>query len=51
MMTIGRDLLMKAEAVTVMAIEAGVPMLIETREIIAEFYRMIRYKTDAELSL
>jgi alkylhydroperoxidase/carboxymuconolactone decarboxylase family protein YurZ len=35
-MTIGRDLLTKAETVTVAAIEAGVPNLVEAREIIAE---------------
>jgi hypothetical protein len=44
-MTIGRDLLTKAETVTVAAIEAGVPTLIEAREIIAEFQR----KTEAGL--
>jgi transposase len=50
MMTIGRDLLTKAETVTVAAIEAGVPTLVEAREIIAEFHLMIRRNTDAELS-
>jgi hypothetical protein len=48
-MTIGRDLLTKAETVTVAAIEAGVPTLIEAREIIAEFHLMIRRKTEAGL--
>ena len=48
-MTIGRDLLTKAEAVTVSAIEAGVPTLVEAREIIAEFHLMIRRKTEAGL--
>lgn len=43
-MTIGRDLLTKAETVTVAAIEAGVPNLVEAREIIAEFHVMIRRK-------
>ena len=43
-MTIGRDTLSKAETVTVAAIEAGVPTLVEAREIIAEFHLMIRRK-------
>lgn len=47
MMTISRDLLTKAETVTVAAIEAGVPTLVEAREIIAEFHMMIRRKTEA----
>ena len=48
-MTIGRDLLTKAETVTVAAIEAGVPTLVEAREIIAEFHLMIRRKTEVGL--
>ncbi|MEY9752261.1 transposase [Bradyrhizobium japonicum] len=47
LMTIGRDLLTNAETVTVAAIEAGVPTLVEAREIIAEFHLMIRRKTEA----
>ena len=47
LMTIGRDMLTKAETVTVAAIEAGVPTLVEAREIIAEFHMMIRRKTEA----
>jgi transposase len=50
LMTIGRDTLSKAEAVTVAAIEAGVPPLVEAREIIAEFHRMIRHKAVAGLT-
>ena len=46
-MTIDRDLLTKAETVTVAAIEAGVPTLVEAREITAEFHLMIRRKTEA----
>jgi len=49
-MTIGRGLLTKAKTVTVAAIEAGVPTLIEAREIIAEFHLMIRRKTEAGLA-
>ncbi len=44
LMTIGRDTLSKAETVTVAAIEAGIPALVEAREIIAEFHGMIRHK-------
>lgn len=49
-MTIGRDLLTKAEGVTVTATEAGVPTLVEARDIIAEFHLMIRRKADAGLA-
>jgi hypothetical protein len=44
-MTIGRDLLTKTETVAVAAIEAGLPTLVEAREIIAEFHTMIRRKS------
>jgi transposase len=50
LMTIGRDLLTKAETVTVAAIEAGVPNLVEAREIIAEFHVMIGRKAEAGLT-
>ena len=49
-MTIGRDTLSKAETVTVAAIEAGVPALVEACEIIAEFHLMIRRKAVAGLT-
>ena len=49
LMTIGRDTLSKAETVTVAAIEAGVPNLVEAREIIADFHMMIRRKAAAGL--
>jgi transposase len=48
-MTIERDTLTKAETVTVAAIEAGVPPLVETREVIAVFQSMVRRKWIAEL--
>ena len=51
MKTIGRDLLTKAETVTVAAIEAGVPTLVEARQIIADFYLMIRRRAEAGLAL
>jgi transposase len=49
-MTIGRDTLSKAETVAVAAIEAGVPALVEAREIIAEFHTIIRRKVVAGLT-
>jgi transposase len=49
-MTVGRDTLSKAETVTVAAIEAGVPALVEAQGIIAQFHGMIRRKASAELS-
>ena len=39
----------EAETVTVAAIEAGIPTLVEAREIIAEFHLMIRRKTEVGL--
>lgn len=50
LMTIGRDLLTKAETVTVVAIEADVLTLVEAREIIAEVHLMIRRKAKARLT-
>jgi transposase len=50
LMTLGRDTLSKAETVTVVAVEAGVPTLVEARESIAQFHGMIRRKAAAELS-
>lgn len=50
LMTSGRDRLSKAETVTVAALEAGVPGLVEARELIASFQAMIRHKTVAGLT-
>ena len=50
LMTTSRDTLSKAETVTVAAVEVGVPVLIEAREIIAAFHVMIRRKTEADLN-
>jgi transposase len=50
LMTVGRDTLSKAETVTVAAVEAGVPTLVEAREIVAEFHGMILRRAAAELS-
>jgi transposase len=49
LMTNGRDRLSKAETVTVAAIEAGVEVLVEAREVVADFQTMIRKKALAEL--
>src|SRR6185437_3290368 len=51
LMTIGRDLLTKAETVTIAAIEAGIPSLVEARDLIAEFHVMIRRKAEEGLPL
>lgn len=48
-MTIGRDSFSKSETVTVAAIETGVPMLTEARELIKRFHAMIRKKVAADL--
>jgi len=49
LLTIGRDNLSKAETVTIAAIEGGVPLLVEAREIIASFQGMVRGRALAEL--
>jgi transposase len=49
-MTVGRDTLSKADTVAVAAVEAGVPTLVEAREIIAQFHGIIRRSAAAELS-
>ncbi|WP_219681402.1 hypothetical protein [Bradyrhizobium canariense] len=48
-MTNGRDTLSKSETVTIAAIEQGIPLLVEAREIIAGFRAMIRKKAHGEL--
>lgn len=47
LLTIGRDSLSKAETVTVAAIEAGVPALMEARRVVAAFQSMISTKSAA----
>jgi transposase len=42
LLTISRDQLSRSEAVTVAAIEDGVPLLVEAREIVAAFQAMVR---------
>jgi hypothetical protein len=46
-MTIGRDTLSKAETMTVTAVEAGAPLLVAARKIVAEFHIMMRAKPRA----
>jgi transposase len=48
-MTTGRDTLSKSETVTVAAVECGVPLFVEAREIITAFHAMIRKKSHAGL--
>ncbi|WMT78935.1 ISL3 family transposase [Bradyrhizobium sp. Ash2021] len=49
LMTTGRDTLSKSETVTIAAIEHGVPLLVEAREVITAFHTMIRKKSHADL--
>jgi len=49
LITFGRDRLTKAETVTVAAVESGVPLLVEAREVIAAFQAMVRKKSLADL--
>lgn len=49
LMTTGRDTLSRAETVTVAAVGAGVPALIDARKLIERFHTMIRRKSEADL--
>ena len=49
LMSVGRDGLSRSETLTVAAIETGVPLLVEARELIASFQGMIRKRAAAEL--
>ncbi|HWH59380.1 MAG TPA: ISL3 family transposase, partial [Terriglobales bacterium] len=49
LMTMARDHLSKADTVTVAAIEARVPMLVDARYLIERFQAMVRQKAVAEL--
>ena len=49
LMTVGRDELSRSETLAVAAIENGVPLLVEARELIASFQGMIRKRAVAEL--
>jgi hypothetical protein len=48
LMTIGRERPSKAETVTVATIEAGAPMLVEARDLIAAFQAMIRRRSPSD---
>jgi transposase len=49
-MTNGRDALSKAETVIIAAIENGVPHLVQAREIIEGFHKMLRQKVTSALT-
>ena len=49
LMTMARDHLSKLDSVTVAAIEAGVPELIDARRLIERFHAMIRQKEEEDL--
>ena len=48
-MTTARDRLSKADAVTIAAIEMGIPALVEARTLVTRFHIMVRQKTEADL--
>ena len=50
LMTTGRDMLSKADTITIAAIEDGVPRLVEARETIAMFHAMVRKTLPADLA-
>src|SRR5918993_3371627 len=45
LLTVGRDRLSRSETVTVAAIEGGVPLLVEAREIVAAFQALVRTRS------
>ena len=49
LMTIARDHLSKADTVTIAAIEAGVPTLVDARKLIDRFHAMVRKRIEADL--
>lgn len=49
MMSTGRDNLSKADAVIIAAIEAGVPALVEARDLVADFHAIIRRRAGPQL--
>jgi transposase len=48
-MSVGRDQLSRSQTLAVAAIENGVPLLVEARELIASFQGMIRKRAVTEL--
>jgi transposase len=51
LLTVGREQLSKSETLTVAAIESGVAVLVEAREVIGEFQGIIRRKALADLDV
>ena len=49
LMTTARDHLSKVDAVTIAAIEIGLPALVEARTLVMRFHTMVRQKTEADL--
>ena len=49
LMTMARDTLSRTQTVTVAAIEAAVPMLVQAREVVDAFHMLIRRKQEADL--
>lgn len=49
LMTTARDHLSKSDTVTIAAIEAGVPILVQARTLIDRFHAMVRKRAEAEL--
>jgi len=50
LMTTGRNHLSKAETITLVAIEGGVPMLVGARKLIGRFHDIIGKRTEADLT-
>jgi len=48
-MTTGRDTLSRSETITIAAIEQSIPLLVEARDMIADFHAMIRKRAGASL--
>ena len=49
LMTAEPDALSRSQTITVAALEAGVPALVEAREVTAAFHRMVRQKREGAL--
>jgi transposase len=50
LMTVGRDHMSRSDTITIAAIEAGVPTLVNARALVDRFHAMIRNRTEADLS-
>jgi transposase len=49
LMTVGRDHMSRSDTITIAAIEAGVPTLVNARALVDRFHAMIRKRTEADL--